>query len=157
RCSDFAAPGTYREVGTFFADLTTAFREEIGALAAAGCRYVQLDEVAVALLCDPAIRAQIAQAGREPDRLGGLYIDDITLDVAGFPADVVIGVHMCLGNFKGHYLAAGCYESVAARFFAETNVNHFLLEYDTPRAGDFAPLRFVPKTKGVVLGLISSK
>jgi 5-methyltetrahydropteroyltriglutamate--homocysteine methyltransferase len=66
-------------------------------------------------------------------------------------------VHMCRGNFKGHYLGAGGYEKVAERFFAETNVNHFLLEYDTPRAGDFAPLRFVPKGKGVVLGLISTK
>jgi len=157
RCSDFAAPGTYRDAGTFFADLTAAFREEIGALAAAGCRYVQLDEVAVALLCDPAIRAQITQVGSEPDQLVDLYIDAINQAVAGCPADVVIGVHMCRGNFKGHYLAAGGYESVAARFFAETKVNHFLLEYDTPRSGDFAPMRFVPKNKGVVLGLISSK
>ncbi len=70
---------------------------------------------------------------------------------------MTIGVHMCRGNFKGHYLGAGGYESVAERFFTNTNVNHFLLEYDTPRAGDFAPLRFVPKTKGVVLGLISTK
>jgi 5-methyltetrahydropteroyltriglutamate--homocysteine methyltransferase len=70
---------------------------------------------------------------------------------------VTIGVHMCRGNFKGHYLGAGGYESVAERFFAQTNVNHFLLEYDTSRAGDFAPLRFVPKSKGVVLGLVSTK
>ena len=73
------------------------------------------------------------------------------------PDDVVFGVHMCRGNFKGHYLGAGGYESVAERFFANTNVNHFLLEYDTERAGDFAPLRFVPKTKGVVLGLVSTR
>jgi 5-methyltetrahydropteroyltriglutamate--homocysteine methyltransferase len=77
--------------------------------------------------------------------------------VTACPSDVVIGVHMCRGNFKGYYLGAGGYASVAERFFANTNVNHFLLEYDTPRAGDFAPLRFVPKNKGVVLGLISSK
>ena len=70
---------------------------------------------------------------------------------------MTIGVHMCRGNFKGHYLGAGGYESVGERFFSNTNVNHFLLEYDTPRSGDFAPLRFVPKTKGVVLGLISTK
>ena len=76
--------------------------------------------------------------------------------VAGAPADVMFGVHMCRGNFKGHYLAAGGYELVAERFFSETRVNHFLLEYDTERAGDFAPLRFV-KDKGVVLGLVSSK
>jgi 5-methyltetrahydropteroyltriglutamate--homocysteine methyltransferase len=86
-----------------------------------------------------------------------LYIDSINQAVSACPAEVTIGVHMCRGNFKGHYLAAGGYESVAERFFANTSVNHFLLEYDTPRAGDFAPLRFVPKNKGVVLGLISSK
>src|SRR5690606_8386339 len=77
--------------------------------------------------------------------------------VVDCPADMAIGVHMCRGNFKGHYLGAGGYESVAERFFANTRVTHFLLEYDTPRAGDFAPLRFVPKNRGVVLGLISSK
>jgi hypothetical protein len=91
-----------------------------------------------------------------PDRLVDLYIKSINDAVAGAPEDVTFGVHMCRGNFKGHYLAAGGYESVAERFFSETRVNHFLLEYDTERAGDFAPLRFV-KDKGVMLGLISSK
>jgi 5-methyltetrahydropteroyltriglutamate--homocysteine methyltransferase len=85
------------------------------------------------------------------------YIDALNASVAGCPPDVVIGVHMCRGNFKGRYLADGGYESVAERFFARTRANHFLLEYDTPRAGDFAPLAFVPKGKGVVLGLVSSK
>src|SRR5262249_16038895 len=81
----------------------------------------------------------------------------ITGAVCARPADMVVGVHMCRGNFKGHYLAAGGYGSVAERFFANAKVDHFLLEYDTPRAGDFAPLRFVPKDKGVVLGLVSTK
>jgi methionine synthase II (cobalamin-independent) len=157
RCGDFAAPAAYRDVDRFFADLAAAFRAEIAALGEAGCRYVQLDEVAVALLCDPAIRAQVAAAGSAPDRLVDLYIDAINQAVAGRPADMAIGVHMCRGNFKGHYLAAGGYASVAERFFAHTNVDHFLLEYDTPRAGDFAPLRFVPNDKGVVLGLVSTK
>ena len=157
RCNDFADRAAYPEAETFFADLAKIFREEIAALAKAGCRYIQLDEVAVALLCDPAISAQITQVGSNPDRLVGFYIDSINQAIAQCPADVVIGVHMCRGNFKGHYLGAGGYESVAERFFADTNVNHFLLEYDTPRAGDFAPLRFVPKNKGVVLGLVSSK
>jgi 5-methyltetrahydropteroyltriglutamate--homocysteine methyltransferase len=157
RCSDFAAPDAYADADLFFADLAAAFRQEIAALAQAGCRYVQLDEVAVALLCDPAIRAQVEDAGGEPDRLVDRYIGAINAAVAGRPADMVVGVHMCRGNFKGHYLAAGGYESVAERFFADAEVDHFLLEYDTPRAGDFAPLRFVPKTKGVVLGLVSTK
>ena len=111
----------------------------------------------MALLCDPGIRDEIAHSGSNPDTLVDLYIDSINQAVAECPADVVIGVHMCRGNFKGHYLGAGGYESVAERFFANTKVNHFLLEYDTARAGDFAPLRFVPKNKGVVLGLVSSK
>ena len=157
RCSDFAAPEVYNDAGAFFADLAAAFREEIAALAEAGCRYVQLDEVAVALLCDPAIRAQVEAAGSAPDKLVDLYIEAINQAVAGRPADMVVGVHMCRGNFKGHYLAAGGYTSVAERFFAKTDVDHFLLEYDTPRAGDFAPLRFVPRDKGVVLGLVSTK
>ena len=157
RCNDFADNAVYRDVDLFFADLAAVFKQEIGELAKLGCRYIQLDEVAVALLCDPTIREQVAVAGSDPDRLVDLYIDCINQAVAGCSADVVIGVHMCRGNFKGHYLGAGGYELVAERFFTTANINHFLLEYDTPRAGDFAPLRFVPKTKGVVLGLVSSK
>jgi 5-methyltetrahydropteroyltriglutamate--homocysteine methyltransferase len=157
RCNDFADGAVYENVETFFADLAAVFRQEIAELAQAGCRYMQLDEVAVALLCDPVIREQIAKEGRDPNALIDLYIGSINQALADCPPEVVIGVHMCRGNFKGHYLAAGGYESVAERFFANTNVNHFLLEYDTERAGDFAPLRFVPETKGVVLGLISTK
>ena len=157
RCNDFADRSVYKDVETFFADLAKVFQQEIADLAKAGCRYVQLDEVAVALLCDPAIREQIKGVGNDPDTLVDLYIDSINQAVAGCPADVTIGIHMCRGNFKGHYLGAGGYELVAERFFANSKVNHFLLEYDTPRAGDFAPLRFVPKTKGVVLGLVSTK
>jgi 5-methyltetrahydropteroyltriglutamate--homocysteine methyltransferase len=157
RCNDFAGRTVYGDDDSFFADLSAIFRKEISLLAAAGCRYIQLDEVAIALLCDPAIREQIERAGGKPEALVDLYIDSINQAVADCPADVVVGIHMCRGNFKGHYIGAGGYESVAERFFANAKVNHFLLEYDTPRAGDFAPLRFVPKDKGVVLGLISSK
>jgi 5-methyltetrahydropteroyltriglutamate--homocysteine methyltransferase len=155
RCTDFADKAAYSDAEAFFADLTAIYRAEIAGLVAAGCRYIQLDEVAVALLCDPAIRQKVAAAGESPDRLVDLYIAAINAAVAETPTDVVFGVHMCRGNFKGHYLAEGGYESVAERFFSNTQVNHFLLEYDTERAGDFAPLRFVKK--GVVLGLISSK
>jgi 5-methyltetrahydropteroyltriglutamate--homocysteine methyltransferase len=157
RCDDFANRVAYEDGDSFFADLAAVFKEEIGELAKAGCRYIQLDEVAVALLCDPTIREKIARAGNSPDDLVDLYIESINRAVAGCPPETVIGVHMCRGNFKGHYLGAGGYESVAERFFVNTKVNHFLLEYDTSRAGDFAPLRFVPRTKGVVLGLVSSK
>ena len=156
RCSDFARKGVYHDVEAFFADLLTIYRDEIAELARAGCRYIQLDEVAIALLCDPAIRQKVEAAGEKPDALVDLYIESINDAVAAAPQGVVIGVHMCRGNFRGHYLGAGGYESVAERFFGRTRVTHFLLEYDTERAGDFKPLRFV-KDKGVVLGLISSK
>jgi 5-methyltetrahydropteroyltriglutamate--homocysteine methyltransferase len=157
RCNDFADRTAYPDVDAFFADLSKVFQQEIEELAKAGCRYIQLDEVAVALLCDPGIREQINRSGSDPDGLVDLYVESINDAVASCPSGVTIGVHMCRGNFKGHYLGAGGYESVAERFFANTKVNHFLLEYDTPRAGDFAPLRFVPKAKGVVLGLVSTK
>jgi 5-methyltetrahydropteroyltriglutamate--homocysteine methyltransferase len=156
RFTDFADPASYRTTDSFFADLTRIFREEIAALAQAGCRYIQLDEVALALLCDPSIRKQIEDRGQRPDKLTEMYIESLNAAVADAPSQVVFGVHMCRGNFKGHYLGAGSYASVAERFFTATRVNHFLLEYDTSRAGDFEPLRFA-KDKGVVLGLISSK
>ncbi len=156
RCTDFADQAAYQTTESFFTDLTRIYRDEIAALAAAGCRYIQLDEVALALLCDPAIRTKVETTGENPDYLADLYIESLNEAVSGAPRDVVLGVHMCRGNFKGHYLGVGGYESVAERFFTGTRVNHFLLEYDTARAGDFSPLRFV-KDKGVVLGLISSK
>lgn len=156
RCTDFADPAVYPDAAEFFADVARIYAEEIAALIAAGCRYIQFDEVAIALLCDPTIRAKVEAAGQRPDDLVDLYIDALNAATAGADPGVVFGVHMCRGNFKGHYLAAGGYESVAERFFTATKVNHFLLEYDTARAGDFQPLRFVTG-KGVVLGLISSK
>lgn len=157
RCGDFADKRAYDDAQAFFADLGKVFAQEIADLAKAGCKYVQLDEVAIAMLCDPAIRKTVEGAGLKPDALIDLYIDAINQCVAGAPSGIAIGVHVCRGNFKGHYLSAGGYDAVAERFFANTKVNHFLLEFDTPRAGDFSPLRFLPKTKGVVLGLVSSK
>jgi 5-methyltetrahydropteroyltriglutamate--homocysteine methyltransferase len=147
----------YGNAQQFFSDLGKVYQAEIADLAKAGCDYVQLDEVAVAILCDPAARAKVKAAGEEPDRLVDLYIDAINEAVKSRPPQVRIGVHVCRGNYKGMYLSEGGYDSVAEKFFARTNVNHFLLEFDTPRAGGFAPLRFVPKGKGVVLGLVSSK
>jgi len=156
RCTDFADRSVYPDADAFFADLGRAYREEIAELAKADCHYVQLDEVAIALLCDPAIRQKVEAIGEKPDRLVDLYIESLNTAMADAPAGMIFGVHMCRGNFKGHYLGAGGYESVAERFFTRARVNHFLLEYDTERAGDFKPLRFV-KDKGVVLGIVSSK
>lgn len=147
----------YDSAEAFFNDLGTVYQAEIADLAKAGCRYVQLDEVAVAILCDPAAREKVKAKGGDPDRLVDLYIQAINEAVKGRPKGMTVGVHVCRGNYKGMYLSEGGYDSVADRFFGRTNVDHFLLEFDTPRAGGFAPLRFVPGDKGVVLGLVSSK
>lgn len=157
RCTDYADPAVYQDLPAFMADLTRIFREEIASLAAAGCRYIQLDEVAVAMLCDPDIRATVEKAGQKADALVEAYIDAINDAIRDAPKDMLIGIHMCRGNFKGHYLSKGGYLSVAERFFQRTNCTHFLLEYDTDRAGDFEPLRHVPKSKGVVIGIMSTK
>jgi 5-methyltetrahydropteroyltriglutamate--homocysteine methyltransferase len=143
----------YDSAEAFFKDLGKVYQAEIADLAKAGCNYVQLDEVAVAILCDPAARGRVGN----PDRLVDLYIDAINEAVKDRPRGMTIGVHVCRGNYKGMYLSEGGYDSVAEKFFARTQVDHFLLEFDTPRAGGFAPLRHVPKGKGVVLGLVSSK
>src|SRR6476619_5779724 len=157
RFADFADRSAYADVDLFFADLVAVFAQEIAELVRAGCRYLQIDEIAIALLCDPSIRDRIMRAGSNPEALVERYTDAINGAVEACPADVVIGIHMCRGNFRGRHLADGGYDWVAERFFARAKANHFLLEYDTSRAGDFAPLRFVPKGKGVVLGIISSK
>jgi 5-methyltetrahydropteroyltriglutamate--homocysteine methyltransferase len=149
--------GAYDSAEAFFRDLGKVYQAEIADLAKAGCRYVQLDEVAVAILCDPAAREKVKAKGGDPDHLVDLYIDAINEAVKGRPKAITVGVHVCRGNYKGMYLSEGGYDSVAEKFFSGTNVDHFLLEFDTPRAGSFAPLRFVPNGKGVVLGLVSSK
>ena len=151
------APGLYGSLRDFFHDLARIYRAEVADLAAAGCRYIQLDEVALAMLCDPAVRKQVAADGGDVAEVIHLYVDAIAEAVAGAPRDMMVGVHMCRGNFKGKYLAEGGYDEIAKALFGCPGVTHFLLEFDTARAGDFAPLRHVGAGKGVVLGLISSK
>ena len=157
RFTDWGAKAAYTDPREFFRDLGRVYQGEIADLHKAGCRYVQLDEVALAMLCDPAAQAKVRAAGGNPDELVDLYVDAINEAVKGKPADMVVGVHMCRGNYKGMYLSEGGYTSIAERLFNRADVNHFLLEFDTPRAGDFAPLAMMPKTKGVVLGMVSSK
>jgi len=157
RFTQWSEPGVYANAREFFADLGKVYQAEIADLHAAGCRYVQLDEVALAVLCDPAAQAKVRQHGGNPDELVDLYVDALNEAVKDKPADMVVGVHMCRGNYKGMYLSEGGYTSIAERLFNRAQVNHFLLEFDTPRAGDFAPLEMMPKNKGVVLGLVSSK
>ena len=157
RYRNYADPDVYCDPREFFADLGKVYQSEIAELVRAGCRYVQLDEVALAMLCDPAARAKVKADGHDPEQLVDLYVDAINEAVKDLPPQMVVGVHMCRGNYKGMYLSEGGYDSVAEKLFGRARVNHFLLEFDTPRAGDFAPLRFLPKGKGVVLGLVSSK
>ena len=157
RGTDYAAPGVYVSPRDFFRDLAQVYRAEIADLVAAGCRYIQLDEVALAMLCDPAVRARVAADGSDPDDLIDLYVEAIAEAVAGTPDDLAIGVHLCRGNFKGKYLAEGGYDLIGKALFGCSGVTHFLLEFDSRRAGDFKPLRFAAPDKGIVLGLISSK
>ena len=140
-----------------FADLAQVYREEIAALGNLGCTYVQLDEVPLAMLCDPAVREQLAARGEDPAALVGLYIRAFNDALRDKPAGMTAAMHMCRGNYRGQWLSEGGYETVAERVFAEVDVDRFLLEYDTPRAGDFAPLRFLGPRKAAVLGLVSTK
>lgn len=157
RFSDWGNAAAYADPRSFFKDLGRVYQQEIAELARAGCRYVQLDEVAIAILCDPAARQKVKSAGGDPDQLVDLYVGAINEAVRAKPGTLTVGIHVCRGNYKGMYLSEGGYDSVAERFFGDVRVDHFLLEFDTPRAGGFAPLRFLPKDKGVVLGLVSSK
>jgi 5-methyltetrahydropteroyltriglutamate--homocysteine methyltransferase len=117
----------YDSAEAFFKDLGKIYQAEISDLAKAGCRYVQIDEVAVAILCDPVAREKVKAKGGDPDRLVDLYIDAINEAVKGRPNGMTIGVHVCRGNYKGMYLSEGGYDSIAERFFGRTNVDHFLL------------------------------
>jgi 5-methyltetrahydropteroyltriglutamate--homocysteine methyltransferase len=147
----------YPRMGDFWADLIRVYREELAALGKLGCTSVQFDEVPIAMLCDPKIRAQVSALGGDPDTLVETYIGAINQIVAHRPAGMTIGLHLCKGNYKGHWMAEGSYEAVSERLFNEANVDTFFLEYESDRAGGFEPLRHVPKHKNVVLGLISSK
>jgi 5-methyltetrahydropteroyltriglutamate--homocysteine methyltransferase len=147
----------YPSVERYWEDLITIFRQEIAELYAAGCRYVQLDEVPLALLCDPNIRALAKQEGDDPDALVSLYIDVLNRAVAGRPADMTVAMHLCRGNMEGLWMGDGGYAPIAEALFARCDVDAYLLEYDSPRAGDFAPLRHVPAGKRAYLGIISTK
>lgn len=147
----------YPEMAEFFSDLGQSYRAAVGAFAAAGCRYLQLDETNLAYLCDPEQRAMLQQRGDDPDALPGVYADMINAATTGRPPDMVITMHLCRGNFRSSWIAAGGYEPVAEVLFNLIDVDAYFMEYDTERAGDFAPLRHLPKGKQVVLGLVSSK
>jgi 5-methyltetrahydropteroyltriglutamate--homocysteine methyltransferase len=149
--------GVYPDLDEFWADLARAYREEIADLAAAGCTYVQLDECILALMCDPKFRAQLAARGDEPTRLAETYAKGINAAVAERPPGMTIAMHLCRGNNRGHWLAEGGYDAVSDILFNTIDVDAFFMEYDSPRAGDFTPLRLLPKDKTAVLGLVTTK
>jgi len=152
-----ADPDVYPDIEAYWDDLVAVFRAELVDLGRIGCRYVQLDEVPLAMLCDPSIREQVAARGIDPDALVAKYTEVLQRVLAARPDGMTVGMHLCRGNFRSRWMAAGGYDPVAERLFNDIPVDVFFLEYDSPRAGDFSPLRFVPRDKHVVLGLISSK
>jgi 5-methyltetrahydropteroyltriglutamate--homocysteine methyltransferase len=147
----------YPDLEEFFADVATAYGQELGALAAAGSRYVQLDDTNFAYLCDPKMRDGVKARGDDPDELPRRYARFINAAIADKPAGMTICIHLCRGNFKSAWVAEGGYEPVAEALFRDLQVDGYFLEYDDGRSGDFSPLRFVPKGKRIVLGLVSSK
>lgn len=147
----------YPDIEEFWADIELGYRAEIDDLMAAGCRYLQFDDVSFAMLCDETIRAQVRRDGEDPDKLAGKYAQVINTFIAGRPHSLAITLHTCRGNHQSMWMAEGGYESIAERVFSTIDVDGFFLEYDTERAGGFEPLRFVPKNKKVVLGLVSTK
>jgi 5-methyltetrahydropteroyltriglutamate--homocysteine methyltransferase len=153
-CAD---PAVYPDVAAFWADLLRVYHEELADLGRAGVQYLQIDEVPLAMLCDPAVRERARAIGEDPDALVTMYINAVNDVLAARPAGMTVGMHLCRGNLRSRWLAAGSYEAVAERLFNEARVDAFFLEYDTPRAGDFAPLRLMAKGKTVVLGLVSTK
>jgi 5-methyltetrahydropteroyltriglutamate--homocysteine methyltransferase len=148
---------SYPDLDEFFKDLAQCYRDEIDALYKAGCRYIQLDDTNLAYLCDPKMRAAAVERGDDPNELPRTYAALINDVIDNRPDDLVVGVHLCRGNFQSTWFARGGYEPVAEVLFNDMNVDAYFLEYDDERSGDFAPLRFVPDRKTVVLGIVSSK
>jgi methionine synthase II (cobalamin-independent) len=147
----------YPQMEAFYQDLAAVYRAEIRDLAASGCRYLQIDEVNLAYLCDPELRRQVAQIGEDPAALPKTYARLLNDAIKDRPADMTICMHLCRGNFAGAWIAEGGYEPIAELLFNEIDVDGYFLEYDSERAGGFAPLRFLPKGKIAVLGLVTTK
>jgi len=147
----------YRDVDAFWSDTVEAFRKELKALYEAGCRYVQIDETAFAKFGDPDVQASLKARGDDWNRLIDTYIDVTNRVLRGLPDDLHIGMHLCRGNRGGQWHSEGSYDVIADRLFNALDIRFYFLEYDSPRAGTFTPLRLVPKHKSVVLGLVSTK
>jgi 5-methyltetrahydropteroyltriglutamate--homocysteine methyltransferase len=147
----------YPQLDAFFDDLGQAYKKAVRAFADAGCRYLQLDEVFIAMLCDEGYRQKMKDRGDDPERLGTLYGDLINTAMSDIPRDMTVTMHMCRGNYKSTYMGSGGYEAVEEVLFNNIKVHGFFMEYDSARAGGFEPLKMVPKDRQVVLGLVTTK
>ncbi len=157
--ADPEAPSTagYVDTDVFFDDLTAVYRAELADLAARGATYIQIDEVPLAMLCDPDLRGRLEADGERPDVYVRRYVELINACLADRPPGLTVGIHLCRGNFKGMWLADGGYDYVAEGLFRDVAANAFFLEFDTERAGGFQPLAAIPDDRYVVLGLVSTK
>jgi 5-methyltetrahydropteroyltriglutamate--homocysteine methyltransferase len=147
----------YPDIEAFFADVVRAYRAEIADLEAAGCRYIQIDDPLFSYFISERMRAEVVANGERPEERLLRYVQLINDCIAERRADTAIGIHVCRGNARSAWIAEGGYERIAEALFNGLHNDHFLLEYDDDRSGDFAPLRFMPKDKRVVLGLVTSK
>jgi 5-methyltetrahydropteroyltriglutamate--homocysteine methyltransferase len=147
----------YPDLDGFFHDVGQAYRKAVRAFADAGCRYLQLDEVFIAMLCDEKYRQQMRDRGDDPEKLGEIYGDLINVAMSDIPDDMTITMHMCRGNYKSTFMGAGGYDAVQEILFNKINVHGYFMEYDDARSGGFEPLRMLPKGKQVVLGIMTTK
>ena len=147
----------YPTLEAFFEDLGQAYKKAVRAFADAGCRYLQLDEVFIAMLCDEKYRQQMKDRGDDPERLGELYGDLVNTAIADIPSDMTVCMHLCRGNYKSTFMGRGSYDAVQDVLFNKINVHAYFMEYDDERSGGFEPLRLLPKAKQVVLGLVTTK
>ena len=147
----------YPRLDDFFADLGAAYAKAVRAFADAGCRYLQLDEVYIAMLCDPKYRRQVEERGDDPEQLGRIYADLINTAISDIPPDMTITMHLCRGNYRSTHMGAGGYEAVQEILFDRAKVHGYFMEFDSERAGSFEPLRLLPKGKTAVLGLVTTK
>jgi 5-methyltetrahydropteroyltriglutamate--homocysteine methyltransferase len=154
---DAISPDAYSILDQFFIDLGAAYRKAVRAFADAGCRYLQLDEVFIAMLCDPGYRAVQEGRGDDPQKLAEIYADMINTAMSDIPADMTITMHLCRGNYRSTHMGSGAYDAVADVLFNRIKVHGYFMEYDTDRAGSFAPLRLLPKDRVAVLGLVTTK
>jgi 5-methyltetrahydropteroyltriglutamate--homocysteine methyltransferase len=150
-------PQLYPDMDQFYADIASAYRDEVKQLADAGLRYLQLDDTNLAYLCDAEQREGARSRGEDPDALPRRYAELVNAALESAPATMTTGIHLCRGNFRSSWAAEGGYEPVADVLFNAMDVQRYFLEYDDARSGDFAPLRHVPKGKTIVLGLITTK